>query len=272
MLWIVLLALLISYAINLYNTAVPGTPFTISGMSKATGAWYFRSNSNTNGQLWRSTNLAAGSFEAVTGSTFVAASFGTPVFSPTIVNATGNNTIYMAVGYTGTTVTPNTFNYKWTTFTDSVLAAPATVAPVASANMSSTVDFSWKAVTNATSYDVQIAYDSAFNNVFLSHIATTAGQYPSTIWAQVSLNPGQTYYWRVRVSLASPMASTWSTGVMLSPGAVSYRRRASEDVGPKHYHASSRTPSERTCLHGRHLGPPVPLGEQRSGPSATAQP
>jgi hypothetical protein len=202
------------------NLTGVGGPWIINKMSKATGAWYFVSNSNINGQVWRSTNLAAGSFEAVTGSAFVANTFGAPTASPSIVNdkATGNNTIYDAVGYNGTLVTPNTYNYKWVNFTDSVLAAPAPIAPVASANTSSTVDISWKAVPNATSYDVQIAYDSAFNNIYKSQIAvpSTSTFYPSTIWAQVSLNPGQTYYWRVRVSLASPMASAWSAGVMFT--------------------------------------------------------
>jgi hypothetical protein len=195
------------------TTMGPTGSVAINSMTKATGAWYFRSNINPAGEIWRSTTLVAGSFEPVIGSAYTAmpSNFAGGNSSLTIVNAAGNNTIYYNVNYNGALVTPNSYNYKWVTFTDSVLAAPATIAPVASANTPATVDFSWKAVTNATAYDSQIAYDSAFNNIFTSRTANA-----STIWPQVVLTPGQTYYWRVRVSVASPMASAWSAGVMFT--------------------------------------------------------
>jgi hypothetical protein len=198
------------------------TGVKINQITKGTGAWYFLSQNNTSGQIWRSTTLKAGSFEAVPNTAYNTTNFGTVAYPITVSNdkTTGNNTIIATVGYDGTTASPATYNYKVVTYSDSVLAAPVTTAPVANANTTATVDFSWKAVTNATSYDVQIAYDSAFDNIFKQQVytptASNATQYPSSVWAQVALNAGQTYYWRVRVSLASPMASAWSTGVMFT--------------------------------------------------------
>jgi hypothetical protein len=119
--------------------------------------------------------------------------------------------------------------------TDSIIKAPATVTPTASSIQNNTsvtnngtqtlVDFTWTAVTHATSYDWQVAYDAAFTN--LAKTGTSTGVSAS----QVQLIPGKTYYWRVRVSAGSPMASLWSDGVQFTTAVVSSTSQGIDEVG-----------------------------------------
>ena len=80
----------------------------------------------------------------------------------------------------------------------------------------------WTKMTGALNYSYQVAYDDEFKSIVASDsIAGTVDD--------VVLNPGQTYYWRVRVGavgswagapLLSPWSETWSFTTTLGPGAA----------------------------------------------------
>jgi hypothetical protein len=133
-------------------------------------------------------------------------------------DASGYNSITTNVK---TAMLPSTtYAAKWVIFTDSVIKAPATVAPAADSVQNNTtgantmVDFNWSSAIHATKYDVQIAYDSAFTNI-VSTTTVLTGLSGTTITG-VSLPAGKTYYWRVRVAMGSPLASVWAAPVKFS--------------------------------------------------------
>ncbi len=80
----------------------------------------------------------------------------------------------------------------------------------------------WERMTGALNYSYQVAYDDEFKSIVASgYIAGTV--------KDVILNPGETYYWRVRVGavgswvgspLLSPWSETWSFTTTLGPGAA----------------------------------------------------
>jgi trimeric autotransporter adhesin len=145
---------------------------------------------------------------------------------------------------------PNGYPNAVMTFTNTLSVAPKTTAPADKASNVGTpqstssgtfvqVNFSWTAASyNNPKYDFQVAFDNAFNNIasasnnaqyntYASATATTGQQQsqldlkfiPSNGVAAVPLSPGQTYYWRVRVSY--PVFSTWSAAQQFSTAVVS---------------------------------------------------
>jgi hypothetical protein len=81
------------------------------------------------------------------------------------------------------------------------------------------INLMWSRPSLATSYDVQIALDSAFNSLISNQTITDFVNYvgadgSSATMAKVlagtsaGFNPGSTYYWRVRVN--QPISSAWS--------------------------------------------------------------
>jgi hypothetical protein len=81
------------------------------------------------------------------------------------------------------------------------------------------VNLMWARPSLATSYDIQIALDSAFNSLITdstvgSFVAYVGSDGTSATMAKVitglssGLNPGATYYWRVRAN--TPISSAWS--------------------------------------------------------------
>jgi titin len=74
-----------------------------------------------------------------------------------------------------------------------ILGTPTSLLPAtASINQQTTLTLSWSAVTAATSYALQVATDSNFNNLFLSQGGLTAASQ-----AVSGLSNNTTYYWRV---------------------------------------------------------------------------
>lgn len=80
----------------------------------------------------------------------------------------------------------------------------------------------WERMTGALNYTYQVAYDDEFKSIVASD--SIAGTVDDVI-----LNPGETYYWRVRVGAAgswsgapllSPWSETWSFTTSLGPGAA----------------------------------------------------
>ncbi len=188
----------------------PATMDAVSSISNAPGGvWYFTSTGDTDGQVWRSTNFAAAvpTIEPIAG-TAPTALGGNIASIPALAaqaNAAGNNVLYTNIAGTATATA---YGPVWKTYTDSVLAAPKITAPAANASVPATFDVTWDAVAKATAYDVQVAYDAAFSN-----IAASTANHASTVWTQVELLPGKTYFIRVRVAENAPMASSWSAAV-----------------------------------------------------------
>jgi len=106
----------------------------------------------------------------------------------------------------------DTTNIKLVTFTDTLTSPVTLVAPTKNArgvgilrsNSISNVSLDWQAMTGATSYKWQIDSDTDFSSVpsgFEGNIKASSVRLPS-------LEPGTTYYWRVRVT--EPILSLWS--------------------------------------------------------------
>jgi len=147
-----------------------------------------------------------------------------------------NNTVYVVVQTTiNTSVAPAPDNRGSSLYAvkDTVVAAPAVTTPAAGAQVAMNANFTWIPVTTGYApvyYDFQIAYDAGFSNTivnasYASPSASTTG-IAGTIWNPTGttgvspLQPGQSYFWRVRVGNQTPLASKWSAttafSVMLS--------------------------------------------------------
>jgi subtilisin-like proprotein convertase family protein len=84
-------------------------------------------------------------------------------------------------------------------YTFQVLPAATTaavpVSPAAASRVGPRPRFTWSAVPNATTYEVQVASDANFTTVLLTQTGVTTTTFtPSTL----TLTAGSTYYWRVR--------------------------------------------------------------------------
>lgn len=88
-------------------------------------------------------------------------------------------------------------NYSFTTA--QVLSAPTLISPANGAiGISLTPNMSWQTVSGATSYNIQIATDLAFNNIIYNVNPSISSQsVPSGTLALNTL-----YFWRVRSSNA----------------------------------------------------------------------
>ena len=105
-------------------------------------------------------------------------------------------------------------------FTDEIavdgptLSSPADGAevqmnPVSGGSYSITL--SWERLSKSTIYDYQVATDSGFvEKVINASTASSTTSTPSFNIGAASLNPGTTYYWRIRTNIAGPIRSAWS--------------------------------------------------------------
>ncbi len=81
------------------------------------------------------------------------------------------------------------------------------------------VTLQWTGATGATAYRIQVALDSAFNNVVLDNpwggfpLLQRMGPGQAAPWT-LNYQPGQTYYWRIRAT--APFYSGWSTAFSLN--------------------------------------------------------
>lgn len=72
------------------------------------------------------------------------------------------------------------------------------------------VPFTWERLSNATNYDIQAALDSGFvEKIVNTTVASTSGTAFYNAVANTFM-PGETYYWRVRLSSNGPVYSPWS--------------------------------------------------------------
>jgi hypothetical protein len=96
--------------------------------------------------------------------------------------------------------------WKFSTSTGTVsLSQPTLVSPLnAALNQSTSLNFSWNPVSNATSYDVQISETNAFSSISFSQSSIS-----STSVTFGSLLENKTYFWRVRAKTGST-TSNWS--------------------------------------------------------------
>ena len=95
--------------------------------------------------------------------------------------------------------------------------APALLTPASGATGQSTTPvLDWNDVSGATSYDVQVATDSAFTNVIRSANALAS----STWTVSPALSSGTTYYWRARANNTCG-AGAWSSGFSFATAGAS---------------------------------------------------
>ncbi|MEN1783648.1 MAG: carbohydrate-binding protein [Bacteroidota bacterium] len=109
---------------------------------------------------------------------------------------TGNTTYYWTVrAYNGPVSTQANSIKSFTTFTPPLPAAFALVTPGdQEANVARIPTFGWNASEYAESYEITVATNSAFSNPIIS-----VSDINNTFYAaQVTLNAGTTYYWRVK--------------------------------------------------------------------------
>ena len=180
---------------------------------------------------------------------------GTFYSTQTTVTVNGVSTTYNPGQYVisagSATLSPNGYPYEIITYTNSLAGPPKVTAPAAKATvgtpMSSNtgtfaqVNFSWPAVNYQNArYEFEVAYDTAFNSIASAGNGATFATYnyanstftaqaPQTLLdltyilsnsvAAVPLNPGQTFYWRIRVDY--PVISQWSAATQFSTAVVS---------------------------------------------------
>jgi subtilisin-like proprotein convertase family protein len=143
-------------------------------------------------------NLPAGVTVNYSAATAAVGATVQATISSTATTASGTYT----VSFSGTSGTESqTQDYTFQILPAATTAA-VPVSPSAAARVSPRPRFSWNAVPNAATYEVQIASDANFATVLLSQtgIATT-----SFTASSLNLTAGSTYYWRVRgVSSCGP--------------------------------------------------------------------
>ena len=175
---------------------------------------------------------ALGGFSGATTFSATGNPAGTTVsFSPTSISANGNvtmtisNTTGITPGFYGITITatsgaitktaPFYLDLLNSNFAVSSLTSPANN----SVGQGISLNLTWVADSNASSYDVQVATDLAFTNIVASGNAITNS------YAVSGLAQGTTYYWRIlpKNSACSGTFSSeyrFTTGVVSCPGSV----------------------------------------------------
>ena len=157
---------------------------------------------------------------------------GTTVsFSPTSISANGN--VVMTVSNTAG-ITPNVYGITVTATSGSVtksamfyldllnanFGTPSLTSPANNAvGLGTSFDLTWVADPNATSYDIEVAIDIAFTNIFIATSSNTNS------FSLSGLAEGTVYYWRIKPknTACSGVFSTeskFTTGVISCPGTV----------------------------------------------------
>jgi hypothetical protein len=105
-------------------------------------------------------------------------------------------------------------------YTDDIATVgPTLAAPGAGADVmmnpvsggSYQITLSWERLSKATVYDYQVATDSGFiEKIVNTSTSSTTSSTPAISISAGTLNPGTTYYWRVRVNQSGPVRSAWS--------------------------------------------------------------
>jgi len=183
--------------------------YAITGIGLANGALYAVTSNGSDSKIIRTLEPTHPGISPVRWSNNMAstADFGNTPNS--FVASSGSNLLWLVDSDSG-----NIYNYSDTL----VSAAPELVGPVEGYSVpvnevSGTpynVTLSWKRVSEATSYEEEIAFDSAFNEVAVNPTETSSSPTVAEIVAGSNFMPGTTYYWRVRVAQSGPIYSPWS--------------------------------------------------------------
>ncbi len=124
-----------------------------------------------------------------------------------------------------------------------VLDAPTQTAP-ADATISDTPrpTFTWNAVTNALTYEIQIASDAGFSTIVdsSSAVATTSYQPASSI--DLEAGASATLRWRVRTK--TPVESEWSAVRTLTFSAISYLQTLTQGGFARRLNSNSSLPNQ----------------------------
>ncbi len=151
------------------------------------------------------------------------ATFSNPVSVPGTTQMTlnaaglaGGSYVFGVYGYDATVSHYDTIKVK---AISAPLAATLTTPANGATGQATQPSFTWSAVADATSYDLDVATDSGFSNIVFSADGLTATNYtPPT-----PLSGGTTYYWRVQAQGdcgSSPYSTTFSfTTQVAVPGA-----------------------------------------------------
>lgn len=124
-----------------------------------------------------------------------------------------------------------TINDEIYSFNDTLSAVPTTLTPAANAVIPVNpvsgntffVTFTWNRPSLATSYDWQVATDKDFkavisNNVNFAPADPAVSPVAANLLAGATLNPGTTYYFRMRTNL--PLFSPWSATTTFSTASL----------------------------------------------------
>ncbi len=171
------------------------------------GAAYAVSDNATNSQVRRA--LSPSSASSTTTWSTMASAGETFASVPSALRITEGTKLW-AINTTANTV----FSYTDDMVADGPsLSGPTdgmeiSVNPVSGGTF--TVPLSWARPSLATSYNVQVALDSAFAEKILTPTVGSTSATVSSVQAGTLLMPDTTYYWRVRVASDGPIYSPWS--------------------------------------------------------------
>ena len=201
--------ILVEAADNIFYN-VNSTNFTISAsdptfiVTDTTGVIELCSNNITSATYNISVDFLNNFSETVSFSTTGEPIGSSVSFSPTTINSSG--AVTMTVSNLNSVV-PDSYLIDITAFSSSITRninvtlniLNATFEPLnlTSPNnndtgISLTPSFSWDAISNASSYDIEIATDLEFNSIIATQNITTNS------YTAASLNQSTTYYWRVK--------------------------------------------------------------------------
>ena len=132
------------------------------------------------------------------------------------------NALRMSTGSTQLWLYANVTSQDARVYTDTlntvkpVVTAPATIKTNPASGIPYSVDFSWArphaATTVATTYQLQVADNEAFNGPIVNNAAVVAASTSGTPAVNVATGamPGVKYYYRLRVSVDGPLHSNYS--------------------------------------------------------------
>jgi hypothetical protein len=202
------------------NLEAPTSGQAIYGIGIEAGVLYAVSNNTTDSYLLRT--LSPTSSEPSSGMWSTKETTADFTGTPSALRMSSGSTKLWSMHASAATVTKPLYSYVDTIATDGpTLSAPGSgsevkVNPVSGGSYAITL--SWERLSKATDYDIQVATDSSFVekivNKKFSHSdfngSTSTTSTPAVNIGAETLNPGTTYYWRVRVNQDAPARSQWS--------------------------------------------------------------
>jgi len=147
----------------------------------------------------------------VTGWPVGAVNQNNKIFNSSTASEPSNTLVVIAKGVTNPISTTNGYNYQLVTLKDTLVTAPAVVAPKANAQVNQQSTFQWTPLASPVTltYEVQIATDDKFQGLIVDK-QTSASSYYTT--ANDGLVQGNKYFWRVFVAPAGTAnTNPWSS-------------------------------------------------------------